>query len=143
MKIAIIGSGISGLVTAYLLSKDHEITVFEANDYIGGHTHTVDVDINGVNYPVDTGFIVFNEKTYPNFVQLLKRLNVAWQPSTMSFSVRSDQTGLEFSPSNLQSLFVQKNNLFRPSFYQMLLDVFRFKRESEVLLRTDDYGLTL
>lgn len=143
MKTAIIGSGISGLTTAYLLSDTHEVTVFEADSRIGGHTHTVDVQVGGEEYAVDTGFIVFNEKTYPNFIRLMKKLGIAWQNSTMSFSVKSEQSGLEFSPSNFQSLFVQKQNLFRPSFYQMLLDVFRFKKESKTLLRTDDYGLTL
>jgi len=83
MKIAIIGGGISGLVSAYLLHGDHEVTVFEANDYIGGHTHTVDVDVQGKHYNVDTGFIVFNEVTYPNFVKLITRLGVAYQPSVI------------------------------------------------------------
>jgi predicted NAD/FAD-binding protein len=134
MKIAIIGSGISGLVTAYLLSPDHEITVFEANDYIGGHTHTVDVPWAGETYAVDTGFIVFNEKTYPHFVKLLKRLRVDWQPSTMSFSVKSERNGLEYSPSSLNTLFAQRANIFRPSFYRMIFDIFRFKRQSTRIL---------
>jgi len=98
MRIAVIGSGISGMVSAYLLSQDHDIVLYEANDYIGGHTNTVDVSIRGVSYPVDTGFIVFNEKTYPNFIKLMRSLGVAWQPSNMSFSVQCDQTGLVFSP---------------------------------------------
>lgn len=143
MRIAIIGSGISGLTSAYLLSEDHEIVVFEANNYIGGHTHTVDVSINGQQYAVDTGFIVFNEKTYPNFVKLMKRLGVGWQNSLMSFSVQCEKTGLEFSPSTLNSLFIQRRNLLRPSFYRMLWDAMRFKRDSGALLQSEDYRLTL
>lgn len=142
MKIAIIGSGISGMVCAHLLSEDHEIVLFEANDYIGGHTNTIDVPVDGVVYPVDTGFIVFNEKTYPNFVRLMKRLGVSWKPTTMSFSVQCEQTGLEYSPSNLDALFAQRSNLFRPRFYRMLLDVFRFRKDSQALLHEDE-SLTL
>jgi len=143
MRIAIIGSGIAGMTSAYLLSEDHEVVVYEANDYIGGHTKTVDVSLNGQQYAVDTGFIVFNEKTYPNFVRLMKRLGVGWQNSVMSFSVQCEKTGLEFSPSTLNSLFIQRRNLLRPSFYRMLYDVVRFKRDSEALLESDDYELTL
>jgi len=143
MRIAIIGTGISGLTSAYLLSEDHEVVVYEANSYIGGHTNTVDVSLNGQQYAVDTGFIVFNEKTYPHFVKLMRRLGVGWQNSVMSFSVQCEKTGLEFSPSTLNSLFIQRRNLLRPSFYRMLWDAMRFKRDSEALLESDDYGLTL
>ena len=143
MKIAVIGSGVSGMVAAYLLSEEHEVTVFEANDYIGGHTNTIDVEMNGETYPVDTGFIVFNELNYPNLVKLLKRLGVAWRPSNMSFSVQSEESGLEYSPSSLQGLFAQRRNLFRPSFYRMLLDVKRFRREALELLEDDDHDVTL
>jgi len=143
MRIAIIGTGISGLTSAYLLSEDHEVVVYEANSYIGGHTNTVDVSLNGQPYAVDTGFIVFNEKTYPHFVKLMRRLGVGWQNSVMSFSVQCEKTGLEFSPSTLNSLFIQRRNLLRPSFYRMLWDAMRFKRDSEALLESDDYGLTL
>ena len=143
MKIAVIGSGISGMTAAYLLSDEHEIVLFEANDYIGGHTNTADVSFNGHRYPVDTGFIVFNAKTYPNFIKLMKRLGVKWQNSVMSFSVQCEKTGLEFSPSTLNSLFVQRRNLFRPSFYRMLWDVTRFKQDAERLLKSEDYELTL
>jgi predicted NAD/FAD-binding protein len=143
MKIAIVGSGISGLVSAYLLCQDHDVTVFEANDYIGGHTHTVDVQRTGKTYPVDTGFIVFNEKTYPNFVKLLKRLQVSWQPSKMSFSVKSERSGLEYSPSSLNALFAQRANIFRPTFYRMIFDIFRFRRQSTRILgeKEDDTAL--
>jgi predicted NAD/FAD-binding protein len=143
MRIAIIGTGISGMTSAYLLSEDHEVVVYEANNYIGGHTNTVDVSLNGQQYAVDTGFIVFNEKTYPNFVKLMRRLGVGWQNSVMSFSVQCEKTGLEFSPSTLNSLFIQRRNLLRPSFYRMLRDALRFKRDSEALLGSDDYTLTL
>ncbi len=143
MRIAIIGTGISGMTSAYLLSEDHEVVVYEANNYIGGHTNTVEVSLNGLRYAVDTGFIVFNEKTYPNFVKLMRRLNVGWQNSVMSFSVQCEKTGLEFSPSTLNSLFIQRRNLLRPSFYRMLWDAMRFKRDSEALLESEDYGLTL
>ena len=143
MKIAVIGTGIAGMVAAYLLSEDHELVVFEAEDYVGGHTHTIDVRLNGHTYAVDTGFIVFNEQTYPNFVKLMKRLNVDWQPSNMSFSVQCKKTGLEFSPSSLNSLFMQRRNLLRPKFYRMIWDIFRFRRESQELLKSDDYTLTL
>ena len=143
MRIAIVGAGISGLTAAYLLCTEHEITVFEQNDYIGGHTHTVDVDSGEGRVAVDTGFIVFNEKTYPNFIRLLKRLEVPWQPSVMSFSVQSEKTGLEFSPSTLNSLFAQRRNLLRPCFHRMLWDVFRFKREAAELLPASNERLTL
>jgi predicted NAD/FAD-binding protein len=143
MRIAIIGTGIAGMVAAYLLSDEHELVVYEAEDYVGGHTNTLDVSLNGTSYAVDTGFIVFNEKTYPNFVKLMKHLGVAWQPSNMSFSMQCKKTGLEFSPSSLNSLFIQRKNLLRPSFYRMIFDIFKFRRESEELLKSDDYSLTL
>ena len=143
MRIAIIGTGISGMTAAFLLSEDHEVVVYEANDYIGGHTNTLDVSLNGQQYAVDTGFIVFNEKTYPNFVNLMNRIGIGWQDSVMSFSVQCEITGLEFSPSNLNSLFIQRRNALRPSFYRMLWDVMRFKRDSEALLGSNDDKLTL
>ena len=143
MRIAIIGSGIAGMTSAYLLSEDHEVVVYEANDYIGGHTNTVDVSLNGQQYAVDTGFIVFNEKTYPNFINLMNRLGVGWQDSVMSFSVQCEKTGLEFSPTTLNSLFIQRRNALRPSFYRMLWDVMRFKRDAEALLKSDDDKITL
>jgi len=134
MKIAIIGGGISGLVSAYLLHGDHEVTVFEANDYIGGHTHTVHVEREGKRYAVDTGFIVFNEKTYPNFVKLINRLGVAYQPTQMTFSLRSEPEGLEYSAHNLNTIFGQRRNLLDPSFYAMVRDILRLKSEFTRLL---------
>lgn len=144
MNIAVIGTGIAGMTAAYLLSRQHRLTVFEANDYVGGHTHTIDVPVNGDRYAVDTGFIVFNQNTYPNFIALMKQLGIGWKPSNMSFSVQCARTGLEFSPSTFNSLFIQRKNLLRPSFYRMVADAFRFRRHSEELFETDDrYEMTL
>jgi len=140
MRIAIIGTGIAGMTAAWLLHQDHDITVFEANPTIGGHTNTVDVEIGGHSYAIDTGFIVFNDWTYPNFVELLDTLDVASQPTDMSFSVRCEKTGLEYKGDNLDTLFAQRRNLFRPSFYRMLLDILRFNREALELLETPDAG---
>ena len=130
MKIAIIGSGISGLTAAYLLCKNHDIAVFEANDYIGGHTHTHEIVLEKKNWRIDSGFIVYNENTYPNFIKLLKRLNVATQKTSMGFSVKAPDKNLEYSGGSLNSLFAQRRNLFRPSFYLMIKDILRFNRVS-------------
>ena len=134
MKIAIVGTGIAGNTAAYHLCREHDISVFEANDYIGGHTHTVDVRLGTETYAVDTGFIVFNDWTYPNFIALLDELGVASQPSTMSFSVRCDATGLEYNGGSLNGLFAQRGNLFRPAFLGMLRDILRFNRAAPRLL---------
>ncbi|MDA0589881.1 MAG: FAD-dependent oxidoreductase [Planctomycetota bacterium] len=130
MKIAIIGAGISGLTAAYRLSLTHEITLFEANDYPGGHTNTVDVELDGERQAIDTGFIVFNDRTYPNFIKLVEELGVRSQPTSMSFSVRCDAANLEYNGSSLNGLFAQRRNLLRPSFYRMLADIVRFNREA-------------
>ncbi len=143
MKIAIVGTGISGMLAAYLLSDEHQVTVFEANDYVGGHTNTINVELHGATYAVDTGFIVYNERTYPNFIALLHRLGVASQPSTMSFSVKCDQTGLEYNGTSVNTLFAQRRNLLRPSFYRMVRDILRFFREAPALLQDGDAGQTL
>src|SRR5271165_5671209 len=111
MRIAVIGSGISGLVAAYRLSPEHEVTVYESAASIGGHTHTVDVEHAGEHYAVDTGFIVYNDWTYPRFVELLRELDVPWQSSDMSFSVRCEKTGLEYNGTRLNTLFAQRRNL--------------------------------
>ncbi|MAV39466.1 MAG: FAD-dependent oxidoreductase [Puniceicoccaceae bacterium] len=134
MKVAVIGSGISGNVAAYHLNKHHKITVYEANDYIGGHTHTHDINHQGKHFSVDTGFIVFNHKTYPKFIALLKELGVEEQLSTMSFGVKCEKTGLEYMGSTINSLFAQRRNIFRPSFWRMILDILRFNREATQLL---------
>ncbi len=143
MKIAIVGSGISGLVAASLLQRDHDITVFEANGYMGGHTNTVEVDWHGVTYPIDTGFIVFNDWTYPNFIRLLNRLGVASEPSSMSFSVKCETTGLEYNGTSLNRLFAQRTNLLRPTFYRMIRDILRFNREAPRLLEQPGEGPSL
>ncbi|WP_433771402.1 NAD(P)/FAD-dependent oxidoreductase [Pseudomonas putida] len=129
MKIAIIGSGISGLTCAHLLNRQHEVTVFEASDWIGGHSHTVDVEVEGERFAIDTGFIVFNDWTYPNFIRLLDQLGVASQPTEMSFSVQDPGTGTEYNGNNLNSLFAQRRNLLSPWFWGMLRDILRFNRE--------------
>lgn len=125
-KIAIVGSGISGLTSAWLLGKKHDITLFEANDYLGGHTATVDVEVGGATLAVDTGFIVFNDRTYPNFERLLSRIGVNAKPSEMSFSVHQAQTGLEYNGHTLGSMFAQRANLFKPKFYGFLAEIVRF-----------------
>jgi predicted NAD/FAD-binding protein len=130
VNIAIIGSGISGLTSAYLLNRSHEITVFEASDWIGGHTHTVDVTVEGRSYAVDTGFIVFNDWTYPNFIRLLEQLGVGFKPTEMSFSVTDPDSGLEYNGNNLNSLFAQRRNLLSPGFWGMLRDIQRFNKEA-------------
>lgn len=130
MELAIIGSGISGMVAAALLADRHRVTVFEANDYVGGHTHTVPVTVDGDRYEIDTGFIVFNERTYPNFIRLLDQLDVESEPTSMSFSVRCDRTGLEYNGTSLNGVFSQRRNLIRPGFLRMLADILRFNRHA-------------
>ncbi len=142
-RIAVVGGGISGLVAAYLLHRDHHLTLFEANDYIGGHTHTLEVEQDGCCYAVDTGFIVFNEPNYPQFNRLLRRLGVASQPTQMGFSVKCGRTGLEYASTPLSSLLAQRRNALRPSFYRMLADILRFNREAPELLRDPDDATTL
>jgi predicted NAD/FAD-binding protein len=143
VRIAIIGTGIAGMVAAYLLAPNHDVAIFEANDYIGGHTHTIDVQAAGRTYAVDTGFIVFNESTYPNFITLLKRLGVTWQPTNMSFSVQDGATGLEFGFRTLRSVFAQPQNVVRPAFLRLLWDIWRFRRESGELARDETYRVCL
>jgi predicted NAD/FAD-binding protein len=130
MKVAIIGSGISGLSCAHYLSVDHDVHVFEANRKIGGHTATVDVQLGTGRYAIDTGFIVFNDWTYPNFIALMNELGVASKATEMGFSVRDPLTGLEYSGTNLNTLFAQRRNLFSPAFIGMIRDILRFNRDS-------------
>jgi predicted NAD/FAD-binding protein len=130
MNIAIIGCGISGLSAAYYLRENHQLTLYESAARIGGHTATVDVDWHGHRYAIDTGFIVYNDWTYPNFIELLQTLGVATKPTEMSFSVRCDHNGLEYGGNNLSTLFAQRRNLLRPSFHGMLQDILRFNREA-------------
>ena len=134
MRIAIVGAGISGLVCAHLLGESHDVTVFEAGDYLGGHTHTVAVDLDGDKQSVDTGFIVFNDNYYPNFRRLIDRLGVESQLTSMSLSVRCDSANLEYAGATVGSLFAQPRNLVRPAFWRMLRDVARFQREGPAAL---------
>jgi uncharacterized protein len=143
LRIAIVGGGISGLVAAHLLHPDHDITLFEANDYAGGHTHTVPVTTSSGQWPVDTGFIVYNERNYPTFTALLARLGVATQPTSMSFSVRSNALGFEYNGSSVNQLFGQRSNLLRPSFYRMAADILRFGRHAPLAIRDGAAHATL
>src|SRR5271166_1623554 len=130
MKIEVIGAGVSGLTAAYQMDRGHDVTLFEANDYLGGHTNTVDVELEGERHAIDTGFVVFNDRTYPNFVAMLEQLGVRSRPTSMSFSLRCDRTGLEYNGSSLNGLFAQRGNLVRPGFWRMLRDILRFNREA-------------
>lgn len=127
-KIAIIGSGISGLGAAYLLSPHHDVTIYEADHRPGGHSHTVDVQLDGQRFGVDTGFLVFNERTYPLLCRLFGHLKVPVVKSDMSFSVKMAQAGLEWAGTNLDSVFAQRRNLFKPAFWGMLRDILRFNK---------------
>jgi predicted NAD/FAD-binding protein len=143
MRLAIVGSGISGLTAAYRLHRSHDVTVFEAGNHAGGHTDTHDIALRGKTFALDTGFIVFNDWTYPNFVRLLDELGVASQPSTMSFSVHCEKTGLEYNGATLNALFAQRINLLRPSFHRMIFEILRFNRQAPELLRPGDDGYDL
>jgi predicted NAD/FAD-binding protein len=144
LKIAVVGTGIAGNVAAHRLHRaGHVLTVYEADDRIGGHTHTHCVELDGEVQQIDTGFIVFNDRTYPNFVALLDELGVESQPSSMSFSVRDDARGLEYNGTSLNGLFAQRSNLVRPSFIRMLAEILRFHREAPALLRDDADETTL
>ena len=143
MRIAIIGSGISGLTAAYLLNHDHEITLYEANDHIGGHTHTHDIEIEGKIWAVDSGFIVYNERTYPNFIRILDELGVERKPPRIGFSVKSVSNNLEYAGHSLDGLFSQRRNLIRPSFWRMIKSILRFKKESEEQLNELPLDMTI
>lgn len=143
MKIAVVGGGISGLTAAYILSGAHDVTLFEANDYLGGHTNTIDLSVGARRYAVDTGFIVYNETNYPNFTKMLAILGVASQATSMSFSVRCDRCGLEYNGTSLNRLFAQRRNLFRPSFHRMIREILRFGREAPGTLAETDDTLTV
>jgi len=144
MRIAIVGTGVSGLVTAHMLHHTHDVTVFEASDRIGGHVNTIDVERpDGGIDRIDTGFIVYNRPNYPHFSRLLEELGVETQPSDMSFSVRCDRTGLEYNGSTIRQLFAQPRNLLRPGFHRMLFDILRFNREAVPAIENGAGALTL
>lgn len=143
MRIAVIGSGIAGMTVARRLHAAHDLTLFEANNYFGGHTATVDVERAGRHYAIDTGFIVFNDWTYPNFIALLEEIGAGWQWSDMSFSFRCERTGLEYNGTTLNSLFAQRLNALRPSFLRMVADIVSFNGRARELLAGGDDSLTL
>ena len=143
MKIAIIGSGISGLTAAYILNRTHDITIFEKNNYVGGHTHTHDLEYDGKKLAVDSGFIVYNERTYPNFINLLDQLGVKCQQTRMGFSVKSEIHNLEYAGHSLNGLFACRSNLYKPSFIKMLLSMLRFNKKARSDLDVIDPDTTL
>lgn len=140
MKIAVVGAGVAGMAGAWLLSREHDVTLFEANDRLGGHTHTHDVELDGMRYAVDTGFIVFNPENYPLLCRWFDELGVASQPTTMSFAVRNEASGLEYNATDMNRLFVQRRNLVSPRFWGMVRDILRFYREAPVLLGANGAG---
>ena len=135
MRIAIVGTGISGLTAAYLLQREHEVTLFEANNYIGGHTNTVQINEGDRRLDIDTGFIVFNPHNYPNLCKIFDALDVASRESDMSFSVHCEKSGLEYNGSDIQRLFVQKRNVFNLKFMGMLKDIMRFHKHGPEVLK--------
>ena len=143
MKIAIVGSGIAGLTAAYRLHTRHQITLFEASPRLGGHSNTVTVDLPEDKIPVDTGFIVFNDWTYPNFISLMKEIGIEGNATEMSFSVKDEQRDFEYNGHTLNTLFAQRRNLVRPTFWLMLRDIMRFNREARELLESNEDQLTL
>jgi len=143
VKIAVIGSGIAGMASAWLLSRQHEVTLYEANDYLGGHTHTHDIELRGRSYAVDTGFIVFNPHNYPLLSGLFTELGVESQATTMSFAVRNERSGLEYNATSIGGLFCQRRNLVSPRFLRMLGEIARFYREAPALLQSTGDGPTL
>ncbi|MCK6445020.1 MAG: FAD-dependent oxidoreductase [Planctomycetes bacterium] len=133
MRIAVVGAGVSGLVAAWILSRRHQVELFESDARLGGHVHTHSVDDRGTRRAVDSGFIVFNRRTYPHFTRLLEHLGVDARATSMSFSVRSERTGLEYNGTSLNALFAQRTNLLRPSFHRMIRDIVRFNRRAKEL----------
>lgn len=130
-RIAVIGAGISGLTAAWQLAEKHDVQLFEAGDYAGGHTNTEQVEAGGCTYPVNTGFIVFNDWTYPNFIKLMDRLGVASEKSDMSFSVDCDATGLQYNGTSLNTLFAQRKNILNLPFLKMIREILRFNKETK------------
>jgi predicted NAD/FAD-binding protein len=144
-RVAIIGTGIAGMTSAYLINRKTDITVYEANDYIGGHTATKEIELAGRKYNIDTGFIVYNEWTYPHFIKLMENLGVPTQPTEMSFSVKNKDTGLEYNGNTINSLFAQRRNIFSPSFYRLVLDIVKFNKvcKAHIEAQKDTTNITL
>ncbi|KAB7685263.1 FAD-dependent oxidoreductase [Plesiomonas shigelloides] len=136
-RIAIIGSGISGLTAAHLLDAHYDVTLFEADSRLGGHTHTHDIELNGHQYCIDSGFIVFNDRTYPLFNQLLTRIGVQAQKTEMSFSV-CGRNDFEYNGHSLNTLFARRRHLLSPTFYRFIVEILRFNRLASVTLRQID-----
>jgi len=140
LSVGIVGTGIAGMGCAHFLQRSHEIFLYEKNDYIGGHTNTVSVEEDGKEIPVDTGFMVYNEVTYPNLTRLFRELRVETKNTSMSFSVQHVPSGLEYCGSSLNHLFAQRRNLFRPAFIKMLMDIHRFNAESPEVLENEKFA---
>ena len=143
-RIAIVGSGISGMVCAYFLNKEYDIKFYEKNDYVGGHSNTVDINYQGKKIAVDTGFIVFNHQTYPNLKAFFELLDVAYEKSIMSFAVKIGDSKIEYAGTNLNAVFAQRKNLLNPRFIRMLFDILRFNKTAQNLLNQDcklDYSM--
>lgn len=143
MKIAVVGSGIAGLGASWLLSREHEVVLFEGEQRLGGHTHTHRVEQAGREYRVDSGFIVFNQNNYPLLSRLFDEFDVPSQPTTMSFAVHNEASGLEYNATSLATLFCQRRNLVSPGFWRMVREILRFYREAPALLQGDGEGPTL
>lgn len=139
-RIAVIGAGISGLASAWLLSSRYVVDLYEADNHLGGHTNTIDVTVSGIDLPVDTGFMVCNYRTYPHFTRMLEHLGVALQPSTMSFSIQCEDDDLEWAGTNINSVFSQRRNSLNPRFLRMLFDIWRLSRSVDRLI--DDPTMT-
>lgn len=142
-KVAVIGSGVSGLVSAYLISKKHQVTLFEKDSRLGGHTATVDVTVEGEEYAIDTGFIVFNDRTYPNFLKLLEQIGIDKQPTEMSFSVQNKLTGLEYNGHNLNTLFSQRSNILNPKFWRLISEIVRFNKLAKAYYHQQNFSQDL
>jgi len=140
VRIAVIGSGISGLTSAYYLSKEHDVSVFEASDRIGGHTATVDEQLRPRRYAIDTGFIVYNDWTYPNFIELLRELGVSSKATSMGFSVKDADTGMEYSGASIDTLFAQRRNALSPRFLKMVYDIVKFNKDAQSDLEAGELG---
>ena len=139
-RIAVVGAGVSGLTAAWLLAEHHDVHLFEAGSYAGGHTNTRPVQAGGQTWPVNTGFIVFNDWTYPGFIKLMERLGVAWENSDMSFSVDSPANGLQYNGTSLNTLFAQRRNLLNPNFLKMIREILRFNRQTRADLEAGTLG---